>query len=403
MVTGSISGTNMASEATHSEVYLDNTTMIGVANLVTNPAAHLSAYTLLDLETFCEAFVLHDRIKSLRQQTLHYLEKLLVSEDLLLMRDLLAEMRAAGIFSTGYAVKRELHDEDPIDEIIEQLNLGLAKLASESEEVAPIPVMVPAYLSRLGAFVGKGEVDADNTYPSAVYETRPTFVYFATSVHTGHPYLASSIRVPLVRKLARIANNRGMSAVQSCLELCERPMRERIEKATATFDGLDARVCLPPLLRLVLEQCKAPTDIIPAIGNLRERADVVRLRQWFRQLNYLIETGNIDRLCKHLESIEGLSQQHQLTPDAVISDVLTTMSIGLAPITTVIKLVKGKADLLWSWVRNRHLLFAKSLASSTTCIAHNRELIESVFGVGLSEEDMNIFATLRAADSPNVR
>jgi hypothetical protein len=39
-------------------VLIDNTTMIGVGQLAADPATFLSPFTLLDLETFCEAFIL---------------------------------------------------------------------------------------------------------------------------------------------------------------------------------------------------------------------------------------------------------------------------------------------------------------------------------------------------------
>lgn len=377
----------------HTEVYLDNTSMIGVAQLVCNPAEHLSAYTLLDLESFCEAFTLYDSVVSLRMQTMWFLRKTLRHHSLKSMRVLFREMQAAGVFSTRYASGHTLIDEEKIVVLAERLEASKAPSLPQIE--------VDGYLIKRGAFYGTGEVeDKRATYLMSPDELfRPTIWYFMISMYEGRPYLASSIRVPVVRDLVKACNRQGASVVEKCMEVCEAPWRDRIEKVAREFEGLDMRLALPPLLTYVLEQCNKPEDIGPAILSIRDRPEVVRFRDWCRDLQIFVDTGNVDGIYRALETLEKLSSQYHKRPDSIVEDIAAVLTIGASPLESILKLAKNNINQLVSWIRNRHFVFIKTLASSTTHIERNKALIERVFGVPLPEEELDRYAELRALDT----
>jgi hypothetical protein len=377
-----------------SEVYLDNTTMIGVAQLVADPAVHASAYTLLDLETFCEAFILYDRVTSLRQQSVHYFEKSLSTRNLQQMAGLFEQMRAAGVFSSVYAGRGDGHPNNKIEDIVDQL----VEKAQFFDREPHLPI--DHYLIKEGAFLGKGEIEkARTTFPLSSFDMRPTCVYLATSLYTGKPYLASSIRVPTVRCLVDNANRKGSGVIQKCLDLCESPMRNRIAEAEGAFDGIDLRLSLPPLMKMVLEQCNAASEIPSALASIRQRPDVRRLRRWFGVLHSHLQAGDADKVCTALQQINDICDHHRRQPDSVVDDVVTVLTIRLSPLSNILKLIKTNTGHVLSWIKNRHVLFLKNLASSTNCVKDNRELIKRVFNITLSDEDENIFAKLCSLDA----
>jgi len=371
------------------EVYLDNTTMIGAAQLIYNPAAHLSAYTLLDLETFCEAFILFDRVISLRQQSIWYLKKVLSYDKLEEARILFKEMRAAGVFSTRSATFPELIGEDLIDNIANNLALDL-------EDIFNQKVQLDGYLIKAGAFAGTGMIESERSIQllSLKKLLRPVIRYFVLSMYEGKPYYASSIRAPIVRELAKSCNHQGISAVNKCLEICEKHWKERIEKVKKEFDGLDLRLVLPPLLKYVLEQCKQPSDIGLAILKTRNRRDVRRLRSWFRNFQRNLSTGNVDEIYHSLENLDKVSPIVK-NAESVIVDIQAILTITASPLENIFKIAANNTDFLYSWIRNRHFVFIKNLMASTNCIQHNQELIKKVFGVTMSNKDLSQYANLR--------
>jgi len=379
----------MNSNEISTEVYLDNTTMIGVAQLIYNPSAHLSAYTLLDLETFCEAFILFDRVISLRQQSIWYLKKALSYDRLEGTRVLFKEMRAAGVFSTKSASFPELISEDLVDNIVDNI-------VFDFEDVFDQEVQLDSYMVKAGAFTGAGIIEAERSVQllSLKELLRPVIRYFVMSMYEGKPYYASSIRAPIVRKLANSCNYQGISAINKCLEICENPWKERIEKVKKEFDGLDLRLTLPPLLKYVLEQCKQPSDIGMAILRTRNRADVKRLRNWLRNLQHDLSMGNVDKIYHSLENLDKVSPVVK-NAESVLVDIQAILTITASPLENIFKLATNNADFLYSWIRNRHFVFIKNLMVSTNSIQHNQELIKKVFGVTLSDDDLTQYANLR--------
>ncbi len=300
-----------------SEVYIDNSVLIGTGKILSHPET-LSAYTLLDLETFCEAFILYDKVSSLRGQTSRILNGCLQLEDFKNFKRFF-ELSSAGMFSVKESKQNfgaywyEL--DDIKDRILnEDMKKAITKYAGSTYGN---DLQVETYFQKSGSFMGTGNIETvlQREEIDLRYIINSTFTYLANSMFEGKPYLASSIRSPLVSVYCKEMKPRSISIVNEYLTSIETKKRKQIEKVLNYFGNIDCRLYLPPLFKMVLKESSNINDIIPSMLKIRRQPDVILFRKYCKKIQMAQRKGNVNRLYKTIEEVNAFKSELNKSKD----------------------------------------------------------------------------------------
>lgn len=376
-----------------SAVLIDNSTIVGVANLIADPKRYLTPFTLLDLESFCEAFLLFDRINSLYGQSSRLLESSLNCTDLKGIKDLLETMKTTGIFSTKDLRSRGEINGVLLNQLMQNTGLtiedfsGYWEFLENNKRKDDILDMFSDRVPRHVLATRFQTITSNLFYRTAVY------VY--TSMYEGTPYFATSLRVPFAQKIIKQVNCKSESIVKKCLKSCESKMQNNIEEILREFPKQDFRLTLPPLLKLVLEECCCAKDIFGVLAKLRERKDIKEFRNWHQRFQQNLDKGCIKDVVRDLRSLKTLENESVIDQNKIITNIQSVLSLSVEPVKSILELVKNNFDLFASWIKNRHFIFLRELSNSVQTIENNSKLITSIFNNSLSEEDLNIYKKMR--------
>jgi hypothetical protein len=314
--------------------YLDNASIINALTVVSSPE-DADPYKLLDLESFCEAFLFYDCVRTLtghsfmsavgspgfeetggrksrrRSQGLATLRRTLEQIargkagtpdlyasliDLDLLRPVVLD---AG--SVHYSLDR-LEDFDAvawaldIDQLVEtaagvfpdETPWDTVAIGEETWTSDSYPIY---YFPRPLSKQRPKEEDDYSFYWELNHNRRTdwvdvfvsqTFSYVVQASRSRQPYLCSALRLPVVAATIEQLNGRFNSFAQGSLNALDREARRKLDEVNEFLGGEAMQSLRLPALAYVLDRSKGRKDLLSTLFRLRDEKQVQAFRQWCR-------------------------------------------------------------------------------------------------------------------------
>ncbi|MFE9203435.1 hypothetical protein [Micromonospora sp. NPDC007230] len=328
-------------------VYLDNATIYNACSALLEPDS-FDAYKLMDLETFCQAFLLHSKVITLvghsyqhRVQRHPIIAKQLLKTGVLVHEE--SSISYHGLESVDEAASRV-----DLKRLVEAANAtfpdgapwvgdlwadtGLAKTIILGSRT-PTSYSYPFYsFSReLLAEAGVGTLRAGEHDSRGWVRalTAQTFFYVHQAVNAGTAFMCSAVRVPVVAELLQQSNQAFLSVAQATLGSAASAMDTRTAELRAFFGEHFLTPLRVPALRYVLNNKPDRTSFIAALLAAREDPKICEFRRWCGALQSAWETSNLKRVMAALSELRSVS-------DRFDPDVTSATSLIQAPATGLV-------------------------------------------------------------------
>ncbi len=416
-------------------VFLDNATVINACSILSSPRA-FDPYKLLDLESFCEAFLLYDHVYTLvghsfmaavesGRYAVNPKSKLSTSA---LYSDLMSKNLLVPVVIGAGSVHYRIEDIEILDEVASSIDVEQTVNRITSIFGDNIPWSRPVRAKNAGSdeawnnVVLGQETWVSDSYPIYLFpipgaieldwDNKPkvkrrstwvdvfvsqTFFYVVVASLLKRPYLCSSIRVPIVHDVVAQLNRRFFSVIHGSLGAVSQGARKKIEAVLRFFGEGGIDFLFLPVLFSVLQEAKSREDVIPTLIAMRERDDVKSFRHWCRSLHQAWQEQDLDRIYASIQELRNVSAQ--------LSQSLSTEplrgSISHLPDVTLLtrkgrEAVKSSESGLVASCYNPSLSFIKDIGAYLSAIGKNRKLIEDLLEYNLSPNDFSVLDQLRA-------
>lgn len=371
-------------KSSHLITYLDHSTLAGAFALLENPKKNFNAFTLLDLMTCTEAFTLYDYVYTFWNGTGLIESKAISVNSELGMQMTDIEMKT--VKSLNIALSNEFKEYWRSYEYFDCKSLE-EKFSSILNELRE---RMPGHIYRPDRTYGVNEFDS----------LGGTLHYIFHSAFLGVGYSPTSIKSPFVSLLKREINKKIFDALDSCMAIVGDTHRKKVESLKTRFYGFNMSMVVPPIFRLVLQECSGPNYFLPALYRFRNSRIARKYRKWILKLQKRIGTGDQRELEKavsefnHLtkkcsgENVRGCQQFLEFIPSGIVD-----FKNALAE--TILKKSTRAIDI----ILHPHALLLRKLMNSLQSLEGDFELIESKFGISISDETIKDFIELSVFES----
>jgi len=357
--------------------YLDHSTRAGALHLLQNPSKHLNAFTLLDLMTCTDAFVLYDHLVGFWGST-YFLESKALDVDSALAQQMLS-------LESDAITSRHGREIFAISDMGNEDYWAARDFFDDGLEEALAPV----------------RHELNKRLPQGLYEHHDgdgagLLNYILHSTILGTAYFSSAIRSPLVSIVRKNINRRTFSAVETILTTVSEAQAKKIEVIKTRFYGYQASLLMPPIFRLVLEGCSSQRDFLGSLSRFRDSREARSMRRWASKLQTRINTGNIGELEAVVNEINGVAARLVLPTPTIAQQTLEFIPTGLVDYKKAIQVPVEKASkLAVDYLCRPHALLLKKLAGSLQALENDLDLVQDKFDVRISQSVLDDINWLR--------
>ncbi len=397
-------------------VYLDNATIMNACSLLRGGRGG-DVFRLLDLETFCQAFLVHDTVRTIVGHSFMYaIERNHKVYSSLIERGILAPQRV-----NAGTVHYRIAGLDDLDKLA--VTLDLDALRAEVTSLFPNggPWQTPQDetdtqsmdSARGGLLFGRGTPRGDSYpcyyFPAAVRRVRQeselslgweirhnrrtdwvdtfvsqTFLYLTGAFRTKSPLLCSSLRAPIVAELLAQLRQRSFSGAHVGLKGMSRFASGQID-AILEYIGEHPVTPIPlPALAYLLRRSPSRDSFVDVLIESRDRPECVAFRSWVKELELAWQRLDLSRVMVCLEQLrragQALDSGHQESLGAVLfaPGISSTDSDGMQDRNSL----------------SCNVAFMTDIGSNLLRIGELREALEDLLGWTLSDEDLRALAHL---------
>lgn len=414
-------------EASRLVTYLDNATVTNACAILSDPRT-FNIYRLIDLESFCEAFLFFDCVRTIIGRSYAWA----LRSDLigivpgvplyrtLIEKDLLHPVETGGSFVHGW-----VEGDRELDEIAKSLNItesvslvekmfgdSLPWTYDQSDRNGVFNLIwgTPAYISdsypqyffpkpgsQSKAVIDDGEAEPairltgwKHTFISQ------TLLYIAQASFNKMPYICSSVRMPVVEDILGQLNRNFVSTIHGCLRVATSATRDKVDRIIDFFGNQAIGFPVLPALFCVLREARRREDILPSLLRLREREDIVKFRTWNQNSRQALLKQDLTALQHCLKELTALSEEISSSFEVEPFDGSMTHIPDFRSLTSAGKLrIESSEQNLIASCYSPGLAFLKDIGAYIEACAENTSLIGSILEHDISIEDIALLKILQ--------